>query len=202
MTVVEIKKAILDRDLKDLVNELFFERVPFLFEPLLTQYSPWRCRLSAAINVDPCEIVVIGSAAIGFSLSPAKAFRPFDTKSDVDVAIISDHFFSEAWHHLRTVDITIDSLTPAQRAAVIEHQKKYVYWGCIATDRILSLLPFSREWLAARSNLAAVEPTAERIINFRLYKDFRALRAYQALGLKRLRMALLDPEGGYNAAFP
>jgi hypothetical protein len=200
--MTEIARAILGRDLEELVNELLFEQVPFVFDSHWEIYRSWRYQLSTAINVDPCEIVVIGSAAVGLSLSPIKPLKTFDETSDVDVAIVSDYFFSEAWHHLRTVDLALDPLTPAQRVAVIEHQKRYVYWGCIATDRILSVLPFSRVWLAARAGLAAVEPTIGRVINFRVYKDFRALRTYQLIGLKRLRTALLDPEGGYNAAFP
>lgn len=199
--MTEIARAILDRDPEKLVNELLFEKVPFAFASRWDLYRSWRFKLSGAINVDPCEIVVIGSAAVGFSLSPTKKLRAFDETSDVDVAIVSDHFFSEAWHHLRTVDIALDSLTPVQRAALVDHQKRYVYWGCIATDKILSILPFSVVWLTARSALAGREPTIGRVVNFRLYKDFRALRTYQLLGLKRLRMALLDPEGDYDAAF-
>lgn len=165
-------------------------------------FRTWRRNLSLGINVDPSEIIVTGSAAVGFSLSPTKRLKPFDSKSDVDVAIISDRYFSEAWHHLRSIDLTLAPLTPAQRTAVIDHQKRYVYWGCIATDRLLPILPFAKAWMAARSRLAATEPTLEREINFRIYKDFRALRSYQLRGLQRLRLTLLDPEGGYSAEFP
>jgi len=47
-----------------------------------------------------------------------------------------------------------------------------------------------------------MEPTVERDINFRIYKDFRALRGYQLIGLQKLRTTLLDPEGGYSAELP
>lgn len=200
--MINIAKAILERDPEELVNELLFERIPFLFGSRWETYRAWRYLLGGALNVDPCEIVVIGSAAVGFSLSPVKRLKAFDGSSDVDVAIVSDHFFSEAWHYLRTVDTALGHLTPAQRCAVKEHQKRYIYWGCVATDRVLPILPFSREWLSARARLSATEPTTGRAVNFRVYKDFRALRTYQLRGLKRLRTALLDPEGGFSAEFP
>jgi len=195
----DIGTAILQRNLDDLLSELLFERVPHVFAESWDSYRLWR---RAAINVDISEIIVIGSAAVGFSLSPTNQLKAFDQRSDIDVAVVSDHFFSEAWHHLRTIDLTLDPLTPPQRTAVIAHQKRYVYWGCIATDRLLPILPFAQKWLAARSALAAMEPTVERDINFRIYKDFRALRGYQLIGLQKLRTTLLDPEGGYSAELP
>jgi hypothetical protein len=194
-----IKKAVLERNLPDLLNELLFEQVPFVFDSEWNLYRQWRFQLAHALGVDPCELTVIGSAAVGVSLNPDGRLRPFDSSSDVDVAVISEHRFSEAWHHLRGLDMTLDTHSPGQRAALRAHKSHYVYWGCIATDKILSLLPFARAWMAARSELSAVAPTTEREINFRIYKDLRALRAYQLRGLEQLRTTLLNPEGESNA---
>ena len=44
----------------------------------------------------------VGSAAIGCSLNPVKNFKPFDSASDVDVAVISNYHFTVAWRYLRT----------------------------------------------------------------------------------------------------
>lgn len=193
--MIDLDTAVVDRNLDELLNELLFENVPFVFDNSWTLYRAWRLFLATEIKVDPSEIIVVGSAAVGRSLAPPKNLKPFGAHSDVDVAIISHYFFSEAWHHLRSVDLTLDSLTPAQRAAVVEHQRNYIYWGCIATDRLLSLLPFASAWLGAQSKLAARAPTVDRKINFRIYRDFRALRAYQRRGLQQLRDVLLSPKG-------
>lgn len=202
MTVTELGAAILGRNLDELLNELLFERVPYVFEESWEGYRSWRLYLSSAIRVDPSEIIIVGSAGVGYSLDPTKQLRRFDDESDVDVAIISDYFFSEAWHHLRSVDLTLDPLTPPQKAAVVDHQKRYIYWGCIATDRLLPIMPFGASWLGARSSLATMAPTLGRDINFRVYKDFRALRSYQLLGLKKLRTALLNSGGDFDPELP
>lgn len=194
-----LSTAIVTRNPEELINELLFEQAPFLFDRAWDTYRKWRLGLASQIDVDPSEIIVVGSAAIGRSLGPTKNLKDFDRASDVDIAIISDRFFSEAWHHLRTIDVTLATLTPAQKVAIADHQRRYIYWGCIATDRLLPLLPFAARWLTARSTLAAEAPTLERDVNFRLYKDFRALRGYQILGLKRLRATLLDTGGGADA---
>ena len=85
---------------------------------------------------------------------------------------------------------------------VVEHQKRYIYWGCVATDRILPILPFAVTWLDVREQLAQKEPTVDRDINFRIYKDFRALRGYQLQGLKRLQLALVDAKEDGDAELP
>jgi hypothetical protein len=154
----DLRRELLERSHNDLLHEILFDTVPHVFQGSWQLYRSWRRLLSNAIKVDACEIILIGSAALGVSLNPAKILKPFDDRSDVDVAIISDHFFSEAWHHLRGVNLTLNLLTPAQRAAVKDHQLKYIYWGCIATDRVLSILPFNQSWLSARSELAGIDP--------------------------------------------
>jgi hypothetical protein len=199
LTMADLGKAVVDRNLEELLSELLFERVPFVFDNSWADYRTWRLFLASAIKVDPSEIIIVGTAAVGHSLAPAKGLKPFDAYSDVDVAIVSHYFFSEAWHHLRSIDLTLTPLTPPQKAAVIEHQKRYIYWGCVATDRLLPLLPFATAWLEARAALTARAPTVDREINFRIYRDFRALRAYQLRGLQRLRDALLDPQGELGA---
>jgi hypothetical protein len=195
----DLRRELLERSHDDLLHEVLFDTAPHIFQGSWALYRPWRRLLSKAINVDACEIIVTGSAALGVSLNPAKILKPFDDRSDVDVAIISDHFFSEAWHHLRGVNLTLDSLTPAQRVAVKDHQLKYIYWGCIATDRVLSILPFNQSWLSARSELAGIDPTKEREINFRIYKDFRALRSYQLMSIRKAYATLLDAPENKNA---
>src|SRR5215468_1102254 len=110
-----LQTAILNQDLGHLLHELLFEQVPFVFSGAWPTYRSWRMGLATGLEVDPSEIIIVGSAAVGFSLSPTKGLRPFDKTSDIDVAVISHHFFSQAWHHLRSIDLTLDPLTPDRR---------------------------------------------------------------------------------------
>lgn len=197
-----LAEAIAHSDLENLLSELFFERVPYIFGGSWDVCRSWKNTLASGIGVDSAEIVLVGTAAIGRSLNPAKNLKPFDDHSDVDVAVISEHLFSVAWHHLRQVDLALDALTPAQKVAVKDHQLRYIYWGCVATDRILPIMPFAAQWLSVRSELALLEPTIGRDINFRIYKDFSALRSYQLRGLKKVQLALAESESDDVAELP
>ncbi len=78
-------------------------------------------------------------------------------------------------------------LSPRQKEALSDHVTKLIYFGAVATDRILDLLPFAQEWLAGLSNMAGIDPTAGRIINARVYRDFDALRKYQMKSVRASR---------------
>jgi hypothetical protein len=187
-----LREAILRSPAEVVVAEYVLERVPFIFGNDWASYRKWRRELGGRLGIDPREISLTGSACVGFSLSPEKPLKQFEPDSDIDVAIVSDWHFSEAWHALRRIDPIIEPLSPAQRYALTEHQKRYVYWGCIATDRILPLLPFAVQWLTGLAQMSNIAPTEGRKINARIYKDFRALTSYQARGITALRDEILS----------
>jgi len=67
-----------------------------------------------------------------------------------------------------------------------------IYWGTVATDRLLSRMPFGQEWLSVLSEMTQESPANGKEINVRLYRDYQALRAYQTDGLGKLRQAFLE----------
>ena len=77
------------------------------------------------------------------------------------------------------------------REAIIEHRTNYIYWGTIATDRVLHYLPFVRPWTEALAAMAGESPTEEREIEIRLYRDYEALRSYHMNGLETLVATLM-----------
>jgi hypothetical protein len=179
-------------DLELCVGKWVLERIPFLFSDDAAAYGLWRHRLAAGLGVDPCDLVVTGSASAGFSLSPHKGLKLFDGNSDIDVAVVSPHHFDVAWRCLRGLGATLYSFTPSERSSVESHKRRLVYWGTVATDRLLPRFPFGREWLSVLSEMTGCEPANGRQINVRLYRDFQALRAYQADGFRKLREAGFD----------
>ena len=186
-----LRVAVTNRSPADVVSEHVLERLPHIFANDWEPYRKWRQKLGAAIGVDPCNISVIGSACVGVSLSPHKGLSKFEDSSDIDVAIISDFHFNVAWRALRGFPLA-DARTTKERQSILDHKKNYVYWGCIATYKILRILPYAKEWTIAVSDMRAEPPTEGRDINFKIYKDFDALRSYQIHGVESLRVALLE----------
>ena len=175
-----------------MASRWLIETIPFIFGSDIEDFILWKEELSQKIGVDSRAITLIGSCCVGFSLNPHKNFQQFDSESDIDVAVISYHHFELAWHWMRNLGASIYSLTQTQRNSVEDHVKRLIYWGAIAADRILPVLPFGKEWTIALSQMAQLNPSEGRVINIRIYKDFESLRAYHVNNLLKIRGEILS----------
>lgn len=168
------------------VSRHIFDRCPAVFSDR-HDFIDWKSELASKLDVDAASITLVGSAAIGISLSPHKDFKPFDLKSDVDVAVVSSHHFNIAWRYLRNNYHKRFKATLKQRISWDDHVSRLIYWGTIATDKLLPLMPFAQEWSTASSNASANPVIADRSVGFRIYSDYEALRSYQVTSIKALR---------------
>jgi predicted nucleotidyltransferase len=169
------------------VETHLFDCIPAVFGSDRAIFVAWKRDLAAKIEVDPACITIVGSAATGASLNPSKNFKLFDDASDIDVAIVSPHHFAIAWRYLRMNGARRLRVDYRTRIAWDEHVNRYIYWGTIATDRLLGVLPFGLQWLKATSEMGQVLPTQGRSVNLRIYADFDSLRAYHEQGIRSLR---------------
>jgi len=163
------------------------DRIPLVFGQDTKAYAIWRRTLAKGLGVDASALLITGSAAFGVSLNPNKNYRYFDDESDIDVAVVSDYHFSEGWRTLRNIGPAFHTMPPRVKQSITDHVERYIYWGTIATDRLLHLLPYGRQWAQALEAIAETEPTQGRTVKARVYKDFDSLRAYQVNNLNKLK---------------
>ena len=184
-------KDILNKPIEWTTSKWVIERIPFLFNEDFEAYLEWKTKFSSMIGIDSKAIVFTGSSSVGFSLNPEKNLKSFDGKSDIDVAVISSHYFDISWHFLRNLGPKIYKYNQKEKNSIEDHRTRLIYWGTIATDKILQILPFGIEWVKALNSMAKVKPTEGREINIRIYKDFEALKNYHNIGLKQIKDKLL-----------
>ncbi len=190
----ELQDALLSIPPEEFVSVHLLEPVPHVCGGDASLWIAWKTQLAELLDVDPYEVVLTGSGAVGFSLNPAKSFGEFHDGSDIDVAVVSAYHFDVAWRRLRQNPPAWLSLPKKTRKAIRSHKVNYVFAGAIATDRILALLPFAKGWQAALDRMTSVAPTVGRDVNLRVYRDFDSLRSYQTQGLEQLRASLADEE--------
>ena len=176
-----------------IVSKWLIDRTPHIFSGQRLWYLEWKEILSEKLEIDSHAMSIMGSASIGFSLNPNKNFKYFDDTSDVDIAIISNYYFELSWHYLRNLGSKVYALDQTKKASIKDHVSRLIYWGTIATDKILSILPFGKKWLKTISEMSSIQPTINHKINLRLYKDFESLRAYHINNLNKLREKLFTP---------
>lgn len=164
------------------VSKWIMEKIPHIFASDYTTFIKTKITLGKMLGVDSCAIVFVGSSSTGFSLNPSKNFKMYDDKSDIDIAIISNYHFNIAWHCIRNIDK--NTQMPMVKAAIDDHRMRLVFWGTIATDKLLGILPFGKTWAAAIDELKKNPIFEDRRINFRLYQDYDSLRAYHRYNIE------------------
>lgn len=176
-----------------LVSKWILEAKPFVFEES-DKYIEWKETLSELIQVDSKAIIFTGSSSLGFSLNPNKNYKQYDDTSDIDLAIISELYFNLSWFEIRNIGTKYFDLTKKQQNSISDHRTRLIYWGTIATDKLLPIFSFGKKWNNAIERMSKLHPTENREINFRIYKDFDSLRAYQADNLKKIQIKLFENE--------
>jgi len=164
-------------------------RTPWIFQSD-REYVTWRVELAEDLQVDPFAIVIVGSACTGYSLNPAKEFRKFNQASDIDVAIVSHRHFEDSWRWLRDLK-PADLLTGSLEADMFKwHRRNLVFDGTIATDRLLSRLPFGPIWASGLNKASSRLPSQGHAVKGRIYRDFESLRSYHVKNIAGLRRDL------------
>jgi predicted nucleotidyltransferase len=164
----------------ELVSRIILERLPFAFESK-HEYFHWRHMLAEGLQVDAREILLVGSAATGRSLSARKKFGVFGKKSDVDIAVISPSHFDRAWNWFRHARPALLGLDSEQLRLFNQHRGGYIFDGMIAANVFLSYLPFGSDWNRElqRSEQYLPAKLRGRVLSVRIYRDSEALRRAQ-----------------------
>ena len=189
---IKFQQDLLSKDPEKMVSLWLLEKIPYIFHDDQELFIDWKITLAQKLQVNVASIILVGSSCVGLSLNPYKNYRSFNQSSDIDIAVVSDYYFNEAWRFFRNLGVRIHSLRPKEKQIIDEHVRKYIYWGTIATDHILPLFPFGRKWQQALLEMSQVCPTQGRELKIRLYKDFESLRGYHINNLIDLRSYLLD----------
>jgi hypothetical protein len=156
------------------VTARLFDGTPAVW-PHELSYIKWRHLVATELCVDPMAVQLVGSARLGYSMSPKKNFRKFHEGSDLDIAVISPELFDKAWGELR--EIIEDELLSRNKT----YLRKLVFEECIALDMVLPRLSFGEQWSLSRDRFIQDLGSAFRNceVNYRLYRNHRSLRRYQ-----------------------
>ena len=177
--VADLKSLSVD----DFITVRIFDSLPYVFRDQYSDYIAWRRLVANELQIDPRDIVITGSAAIGYSMNPNKNFNEFKIESDVDVCIISDLFFNIAWHDIRFLDL--HGLSPKLCSYIKCHKEHYIFLETIATDKILPLLSFGSKWNQIMSKKRDFPELEGHDINFRIYRNMCSIREYQKTSVEK-----------------
>ncbi|NEA37473.1 hypothetical protein [Streptomyces sp. SID13031] len=144
-------------------------------------------------GVDPNGIYCIGSGAIGLSCNPNNVqeghLKAFGAGSDLDVAVISQFHFDQAWRDLRVLAHT--AYTPPSSKKLrqkLDHQRSRLFDGAIVANKLMDRLTFGPHWSPHRIRLQL--EWRDRLalsskMNLWIYRDYWSVRSYVAEGMQK-----------------
>jgi hypothetical protein len=139
------------------------------------RYFLLRLAIAKQFKVHPNEVLVVGSAKLGFSIAPRKKYRHFGDKSDIDVVIVSNALFSDVW-------AAVYSFWKDKAIWDTEADfKKYLFRGWIRPDKLppSTKFTFSKEWWEFFREITTSGDYGPYKISGALYKSWDFLESYQ-----------------------
>lgn len=183
-----VKEALLNEGSQHVYSEFLLDSDVWFFRQKskngdhYEKYDRFRKFFSRRLQLPQNNIAIVGSAKLGFSLSPKKPFKKFDTNSDIDIAIVSEDLFRKSWN------------------AFLEIQSKYYLenYKYITSDIFRRFVSLKK--IDIRSNFFVewakiVEPCKkdlqlifhmENEINYRIYESWEAVERYHCTGMDDL----------------
>lgn len=139
------------------------------------KYHNLKDKIAQNFGVHPNEVIVVGSAKLGFSIAPQKIYQPFGETSDIDATIVSPYLFDIIW---------MEVLRYISSAAAWDTQKefnKYFIRGWIRPDKLPSSpsFKFTAEWFKFFQHITNSRAYSNYKISCGLYRDWLFLEEYQ-----------------------
>lgn len=108
--LIDLAEKLKPDELKSLIRSRYLENIPYTFKHRPLIYETMRAWLAREVKINPSEIVVIGSAKLGFSPTAHPDFgKEFGAQSDLDLTAISLKLFNDLRLDLEMWRTDIDS---------------------------------------------------------------------------------------------
>ena len=190
----EFKELLNSRTLDWVIDNYVFRGLPFYSSHAPEVHNQMIRTISQGLNVSQNDICVIGSARIGFSLSPEKYGQPFSEFSDIDICIVSQSLFDPSWLDVlgryRTKGLSLNRRT---RWHLQEHREgHYVYNGWMYPESIVQVLEIGQRWLRTFNGLSHIADFASRTVAGRLYRTWDHARYYHRWSLGKVKQRLFN----------
>jgi hypothetical protein len=193
----ELRSAILSEDSKTFVRQRLFGPGCWLFDQIEyiapeADYTDFRNDVSDLFDVNPNNITLVGSAKLGYSLSPTKPLRPFNPGpkgSDLDCAVVSEGLFKTAVGEIQS------AYFEGHRGLFNRHGSQ-IFAGHLIVSSEEDYKSKHLDRIAKDVvHLGAIASKLLRIevpLKYRIYESWEVAERYHIQGLQQLKDAMED----------
>ena len=140
------------------------------------KYFELKSKIATEFDLHPSQVLIVGSAKLGFSIVEGKRYRPFGDTSDIDVAIVSPILFDAMW-----TDV-FDYWRMGGYWPELDKFRKYLFRGWLRPDKLPPEKTFERgrKWWEFFRILSSSQAFGPFAIKAGLYKAWYFLESYQS----------------------
>lgn len=191
-TKSEFQTFLRNRELNWIIDTQLFAGAPFYSARCPEVHERIVRAIARGLQVPESDICVVGSARVGFSLSPYTFGQPFGPSSDIDIVVVSPRLFDPSWLDLAGKRRTRSSkLSPETRAWLRKHREEhFVYNGWIVPAHVVEALEIGERWLRTFNALSQITELNGRPVSGRLYRTWDHARLYHHWSLGKVRQHL------------
>jgi hypothetical protein len=171
--LTEFRQDLIARDVPELVQRhVTFGNCFALDEEA---YFELKNVVAGRFAVHTSDVIVVGSAKLGFSVAPSKRYRAFGDTSDIDVALCSSELYDAHWRDV------FDYWARGEVWPNLSDFRKYHFRGWIRPDMLPPERSFTRaqEWWEFFRGVTASGKFGPYKITGALYKNWHFLESYQ-----------------------
>lgn len=145
---------------------------PYCFKQEPEAYYALRSEVCKQFEIHEQNFTIVGSAKLGFSLSPEKFGRSFDESSDIDVVLVSEKLFQKLWDALLEYkNKPVYRLDPEVQKKFKDMQE-FMFYGWIRFDKIPRDFLYARVWWNFFSKLSSDKRFGPRKIRAAIFKSW------------------------------
>jgi hypothetical protein len=211
-TTGEFRGLLSNVALPEIVEKYLFRGTPFDGVAYVFRDDPpadrqLRMQLAQNLAVRPENVTVVGSAKLGFSLSPDNFSAPFSPASDVDVIVIDAASYDRIWHCLLEWHYPLRGRLHDAEWRWAKDRREDLYWGWIYPNRIRfrqfltfpralrPLRDFRTRWFAAFQMIGGHPLLSKLTVSGRLYRTWDHALFYHVDSLRRVKASLAVQRG-------
>ncbi|WP_218011752.1 hypothetical protein [Bacillus cereus] len=181
------KKDLMNQNLtdSDIVDQHILFGSPYIFKNDEQQYFSLKRIIAEQFGLSPTNVIMVGSAKLGFSIAPKKLWTPIHDNSDIDMVIISEELYDQYWKQLLEFNINLTYRTEKEDDLYRDFLE-YFFKGWLRPDKFPFNFPDKQEWFDFYKSISYKEYD-KRKISGAIYRNEYFFKKYHENNIKKLR---------------
>lgn len=191
--IEEFKSIVANKtnNIDDIIEEHIIFGTPYIFKDKPSEHYALIKQISSFFNVNQRNVFIVGSAKLGFSISPNKLWRHVDWNededSDIDVVVISDLIFDKYWKDILEYNTGISMQINDD---IHKQFLDYLFRGWLRPDKFPYNYEGKKEWFEFFRGISYKPEYGNRKIAVAIYREDYFFYRYHRENLNNIRINL------------